>query len=130
MRKTICKLARIECTETGTPAFAGVTPHVAKFVHSGRSGTPTEWLGETFQSVIEVFCDCPPNEAASRFSNRSRHPGHCDCERDFTEILRGMNDFAGKLPLNVGSTVRVDTSQDVDIADVVTKVRQMSDKSR
>src|ERR1043166_3740877 len=45
---------------------------------STHSGTPTEWSAAISQRMVEVYCDCDPAVAATRFSTRVRHPGHLD----------------------------------------------------
>ena len=44
-------------------------------------GTPTQWLGQHFSKVIELYCECPVEIAAARFSRRVRHRGHLDLEK-------------------------------------------------
>jgi hypothetical protein len=42
------------------------------------SGTPTDWLAESFDMVIEIHCECSAHLASERFFARSRHPGHLE----------------------------------------------------
>lgn len=88
----------------------------------GSSGTPTEWLQDTFQMVVEVFCDCPVEEAVRRFATRSRHKGHSDGFQTGDEINARMSAWAKGLPLGVGPLIRIDTTSPVSIDDVMKQV--------
>ena len=67
-------------------------------------------------SVVEVFCECPPEVAAARFEGRRRHPGHHDPRRSPEKIAEGVRrmreTFLG--PLGVGDLVRVNTTGPLD----------------
>lgn len=51
------------------------------------SGTPTAWL-RNLPGLVEVYCECPPREAADRFHARARHAGHFDHGTSFADSLR------------------------------------------
>ncbi len=93
----------------------------------GPSGTPTEWLNTAFGAVVEVFCDCPVDEATTRFMTRSRHPGHCDKDRRIDEVRRTFQGYAKTFPLGIGPVVQVDTAPgtDPDISRVVSTLDKM-----
>jgi hypothetical protein len=84
-------------------------------------------------SLIEVFCDCPVELAASRFAARERHPGHLDRLRtpeEHEEGIRGMRaSFRGPLRLSDDGLVTVDTSRPVDIDALVARVRSVMARS-
>ena len=75
------------------------------------SGTPTAWLAELPDRVVNVHCDCSAEIAAERFVQRKRHPGHCDDQRSYSEILASIREVAGRGRLDIGPRVDVDTSQ-------------------
>ncbi|WP_166391384.1 shikimate kinase [Nocardioides ochotonae] len=88
--------------------------------------TAPERLRAISASLVEVFCDCPVELAATRFAARERHPGHLDRLRtpyDVEESVRGMRaSFRGPLGLNDAPVV-VDTSRPVDLDNLVERVR-------
>lgn len=88
---------------------------------SPTSGTPTGWLTQA-GPVVEVFCACEPVLAARRFQARQRHPRHGDHDRDEVVLLHQFTALAVLGPLGVGPVVHVDTSQQVDIANVAARV--------
>ena len=88
---------------------------------SVTSGTPTEWL-RTLPGVVEVLCECPPLQAAERFHARERHAEHFDGLKSFADSLWEFERLASTLPLEVGPVVRVDTTDDVNVADVAAAV--------
>lgn len=86
------------------------------------SGTPVDWLAATWSRVIELFCDCPVDVAASRFVNRERHPGHLDRSRSHEEILQWLADYRRYLPLSLGRLEALDTGQEAGIDAVARKL--------
>lgn len=91
----------------------------------GTSGTPTAWLNDAFDQVIEVFCACPPQEAVRRFIARTRHEGHGDSLQDTDGIDARMARWANGLPLDLGPLVHVDTTSPVSVADVVRELQAL-----
>ena len=73
------------------------------------SGTPVEWLAEKFSQIVELYCSCPIEEAATRFIGRDRHPGHLDRLKTRTEILQWLAEYQGHLPLSLGKVEVLDT---------------------
>lgn len=73
-------------------------------------------LRDIGSSVVEVFCDCPAEVAASRFIARGRHPGHHDGSRSPSEVLESFHRLpaTARGPLGLASVVRVDTAGMVD----------------
>lgn len=90
---------------------------------STTSGTPTEWL-RSLPEVVEVYCDCPPREAAERFHARARHAAHFDQNKSFADTLWRYERLADTLPLDIGPVVRVDTTRGVDVPAVAAAVRE------
>ncbi|MEM7122208.1 MAG: AAA family ATPase [Pseudomonadota bacterium] len=71
------------------------------------TGTPTAWLGKTFDTIVEVCCVCSPELAARRFVARQRHPGHLDAARGHDGTLARMRSLAPGYPLRIGHLVEV-----------------------
>jgi glucokinase len=73
------------------------------------SGTPTWWLRHDAGEVVEVHCQCPPEEAARRFLARRRHPGHQDQRWTAEALSRHFAEQAGLGPLTAGQAIVVNT---------------------
>ncbi|HVL07340.1 MAG TPA: AAA family ATPase [Acidimicrobiales bacterium] len=94
---------------------------------AGAAVLDNAWSGEHSSAdlaglgapLVEVFCDCPVELAASRFEARlaTRHPGHVDATRD------PRASWPASRPLGVGPVVAVDTAGPVDVAGVADMVR-------
>lgn len=93
---------------------------------SGPSGTPTDWIGENYKFVVELYCECPTKIAATRFSTRSRHAGHCDKDRSLQEIYQSMVEYEKYLPLKIGSVIKTDTTKEPDISEIADKIKLLS----
>jgi predicted kinase len=64
--------------------------------------------------VVQVHCSAPLEVLLERYDARDRHPGHVDAER--IEGLREAVETGRHDPLDLpGATIRVDTSQRVDV---------------
>jgi thymidylate kinase len=87
------------------------------------SGTPTGWLLESPDHVVNVHCVCAPEVAAERFLQRKRHPGHLDREASYEEILASLRAIARLGHLEIGQRVDVDTSQQITLDAVVRDIR-------
>ncbi|MFF3515383.1 AAA family ATPase [Streptomyces sp. NPDC002573] len=70
--------------------------------------------------VVEVYCWCPPAEAARRYAARAAtvHPVHVVHELS-AEVLAEYDQ-----PLGYGPVINVDTTQPTDVPDVAARVRQ------
>jgi len=88
------------------------------------SGTPTAWLPELSDIVVNVHCECDPEIAAERFVQRRRHPGHRDNEKSYSEILASIRSVAHLERLDVGPRVDVDTSQMPDLCALLGEIRK------
>jgi hypothetical protein len=74
------------------------------------SGTPTDWLADLAAPIVNLHCVCPPEIAARRFLDRTRHPGHLDARRNFDEVFTEFYALALLAPPAVGPTIYVDTA--------------------
>ncbi|MFT5113139.1 MAG: hypothetical protein ACI8P9_002467 [Parasphingorhabdus sp.] len=96
---------------------------------TAQSGTPTEWLNQQFEQIIELNCNCLVSEAAHRFANRQRHPGHLDNMKSTDDLHQWLSDCYNKLPLGIGSLIDVDTHHDVGakvISNIADKILVLS----
>jgi hypothetical protein len=84
------------------------------------SGTPTSWLLELSNYIVNVHCACSAEVAAERFCGRKRHPGHLDSGLAYLDVLAGIRVTAGHGLLEIGQRVDVDTSQE-PMLDVVVR---------
>ncbi|MEO0566239.1 MAG: AAA family ATPase [Pseudomonadota bacterium] len=87
------------------------------------SGTPIEWLTQTFQNTFEIHCLCEPGTATERFFARQRHKGHLDAERDPFAVAQKMKEWSGYYPLNIGQVLEVDCTQDIGHLSAVDQLR-------
>jgi hypothetical protein len=90
---------------------------------SDESGTPTAWLGETYRSIVEVYCSCPPELSAARFVSRRRHPGHLDDSRDHDKLVKRLYDLAAGYPLGIGILIEVNTEERSNLLDLIAQVK-------
>ena len=93
------------------------------------SGTPTDWLVAPSHHVINVHCACDLEVAASRFSERRRHPGHLDGESSLTNVLASLRTLTQLPPLDIGQRIDVDTSQEPNLTDLVRAIRRALERS-
>ncbi len=87
------------------------------------SGTPTRWLLELSNLIVEVHCVCPPELAAKQFIERKRHIGHLDGVATLAAILDDLRAHARLGALDIGPQVDVDTSETPSIDSVVREIR-------
>ena len=87
------------------------------------SGTPTDWLDAPSHHVVNVYCGCELEVAASRFLRRQRHPGHLDGESSSAEVLSSLRKLTQLSPLDIGPRIDVDTSYEPNLPDVVRAIR-------
>jgi predicted kinase len=70
---------------------------------------------------FQVHCSAPLALLIERYNNRIRHPGHIDADR--AEALEEAVNTGRHDPLDLpGETIRIDTSQPVDIDAVVGRI--------
>lgn len=87
------------------------------------SGTPTLWLSELTEHLVNVHCVCSTEIAARRFLDRERHPGHLDGERSRQDTLNSLNAIASLQPPQIGRRIEVDTSREVGLASLVDQLK-------
>jgi glucokinase len=87
------------------------------------SGTPSDWLMNLSDRIVHVHCACDPETAAGRFFERRRHPGHLDGLRSYAEILASIRALSNLEPLQIGRRIIVDTSQPLQLDEIVRDIR-------
>ena len=92
---------------------------------SSHSGTPTDWIAARSTRVVEVYCVCDPEIAANRFVTRDRHTGHLDSTKQIEDVVSNFRNLVAKGHLGIGKLVQVDMSSEVDLDDVVSKVKTL-----
>ena len=92
------------------------------------SGTPTAWLRDLSNRLVHVHCVCPPEVAARRYSQRTRHPGHLDNGKSYTEVLQGLQTLARLPAPTLGLGIDVDKSCEVDVDLVACAIAERLDK--
>ena len=88
-----------------------------------NSGTPTGWLAELSDLVVNVRCICPPDVAAARFLERQRHPGHLDSASTYTEVLASLQAQAGLEGLDIQPAIDADTSNECNLDGLVREIQ-------
>lgn len=78
---------------------------------AANSGTPTGWLVQLSNNLVNIHCSCPCDLAARRFVRRERHPGHLDRQRSPDEVLDSIQAIAGSGHLRIARRIEVDTSR-------------------
>ena len=85
--------------------------HWAKPGGSTTSGTPTDWVVNSYSQIIEVYCHCSIEISVDRFINRCRHPGHLDGNKGVMGLTKQFELYSRQLPLGIGELLKVDTTQ-------------------
>jgi cytidylate kinase len=96
---------------------------------STQSGTPTDWIVSASSRLVEVYCACEPEIAATRFVNRQRHPGHLDSGKRAEDVLANFRTLAAAGPLEIGKFLRVDTTSEIDLDIIVSQVNALLSKA-
>ncbi len=73
-------------------------------------GTPSNWLVNSFNDVIEICCDCSVSVATNRFVNRVRHMGHVDESKSSADIEAWLSEYAVHLPIGIGECIWVNSA--------------------
>ena len=87
------------------------------------SGTPTDWLDAPSHHVVNAHCVCELEVAANRFLERRRHLGHLDGEASFADVLASFRNLTQLPPLDIGQRIDIDTSQELNLTDIVRAIR-------
>lgn len=70
---------------------------------------------------VQIHCSAPLEVLLDRYAGRERHPGHVDAER--VDALRKAVETGRHDPLDLpGELVRLDTSRQVEIEDVLARL--------
>jgi predicted kinase len=93
---------------------------VESWLAPSTRGIVRDGLGRaSVDTIVEIWCRCPPQGAARRYASRDRHPGHFDQARlDDLEVV-----LAAAEPLALGEVISVDTDRPVHIEWVADLVR-------
>ncbi len=75
-------------------------------------GTPSDWLTDTYSTVIEVYCNCSTSVAANRFTSRVRQTGHVDESRTSIEIDEWLSEYAAHLPIGLGRCILINSASE------------------
>jgi predicted kinase len=71
--------------------------------------------------LVQVHCSAPLEVLLERYGERERHPGHVDAKR--IDALQEAVESGRHDPLDLpGETIRLDTSQEVELDDVLARV--------
>lgn len=109
--------------EAARSGSAVLVSHWRPLLSTDESGTPTNWLTDEYDQLVEVFCTCSPKLALARFLARTRHPGHMDYQNEVSELEKRMKSWADRFPLGIGEVLKVDAEGVPDIADLSTRIR-------
>ena len=88
------------------------------------SGTPSTWITSLSNNPIEIYCTCGVTEAVNRFANRKRHKGHLDHLRSNTDLQLQFQALHEQGPLNIGKLITVDTTQEIELASLLFRIRK------
>lgn len=92
------------------------------------SGTPTDWLLELSPHIVNVHCVCDVETAATRFLQRTRHPGHLDVEASYSDVLASLRALTALPPMTAGERIDVDTSREPELNALVLAIRTAFDR--
>ena len=116
-------LVMLDLAEESLAAGAGLVVE-ANFVR-GRE----ERLAGLPARFVQIHCSAPLEVLLERYGSRERHPGHVDSER--IDALRAAVETGRHEPLDLpGETIRIDTSGDVEIEDVLLQIRDVTSSTR
>lgn len=88
-----------------------------------RGGEIADRLAQLPARFVQVHCTAPLELLLERYGSRERHPGHVDAER--IDALRDAVETGRHDPLDLpGETIRIDTSEPVDTAELAARVRR------
>jgi adenylate kinase family enzyme len=108
---------------------AVLVSHWRSLCSTDESGTPSDWLADEFERLVEVSCICTPSVAVARFLERTRHPGHMDSQSDVNELEMRMSLWAARFPLGLGALIEVNTQQTVDTIALSRRIQAILDRN-
>lgn len=124
-RKTLSRESdRIFMAEAQCQDDAVLVSHWRPLGDTGESGTPTEWLADTYDMLLEVTCLCQVETALRRFTERVRHLGHIDRQRNADDLAARFAAWAAVFPLGLGSQIQVATDRAVDMEALARRARK------
>jgi len=86
-------------------------------------GTEPQFLALPEHRVIQIHCDAPLDILVARYTNRPRHAGHHDAEKE--QQLAPRFRSGAHEPLNLpGDLISVNTAEHVDLEAIVKRVRR------
>lgn len=110
-------LAMLSLAEDSVAAGAGLVLE-ANFVRGSEIETRLAALPARF---VQIHCSAPLEVLLARYGGRERHPGHVDSER--IDALQDAVETGRHDPLDLpGETIRLDTSEQVEIDDVLARL--------
>jgi len=71
--------------------------------------------------IVEVYCRCPPQEAARRFAARAATPGHHPAHFAVGITLESLKEF--DKPFALTPVIEADTTQAIDIEALAAQIR-------
>jgi cytidylate kinase len=89
------------------------------------AGTPSDWLPELSEGIVEIHCRCDVDTAVRRFLGRQRHPGHLDSSRSEAALREQFASLRDAWPLRVGKLVEVETTGGADVGEVSRRVSEL-----
>lgn len=123
-RKKLSRLSDVAFQEAAAKSDSAVlVSHWRPIRGIVESGTPSDWLLGEYETLVEVCCLCPPEEALRRFVSRTRHPGHLDKQRDTNELAGRFASWNKFFPLRVGRLLEVRTDIEVNFEMLAEGVR-------
>ena len=86
------------------------------------AGQATRFITLPEHRLVQIHCDAPLAVLLERYAARERHPGHNDGEK--IKELPARHASGAHAPLDVpGETIRLDTSEPVDVATLAESLR-------
>ena len=65
--------------------------------------------------IVNVHCVCDVETAATRFFQRTRHPGHLDGAASYPDVLASLRALTALPPIAIGERIDVDTSAEPEL---------------
>jgi hypothetical protein len=93
------------------------------------SGTPTGWFSSLPFEVVEIYCVCSPEIAATRFVERRRHAGHLDDAKKVSDLALQFEEYAALGPLGLGAVVEANTEHTVDLDMLLPRIKMQLERT-
>ncbi len=82
----------------------------------------TGLLEQQDREIVELLCRVPADLAVARYAHRTRSSPHLPPDEPTLQRIRDASDVLK--PIGLGTCIEVDTSQPVDIAEVLDRLRR------